>query len=352
MRMSMGFLSLTAVTAIAAVGCDADVDAVADLRVGYAHAASAESDEASKALPPVANMSVVGYRVSKGFHDDGLVHLTLLPRDGGGAAILDPKLYVEITATSNVPFPMNGQVSLGEVRKPQEKKPFKLGIALDGSGSMESADKEKLRVGATQRLIDAVATAYPGSTFRSDQFDTKVTKLGDFTTDVAAAKSAVTKVGAEGGTALHKSTAELIDAMAALPNEQFQPALLVLSDGMDNASEGVTGEQVVAKAKAANIPIYAVGLGGALDIPGLSFVGDLQGYAEGTGGVFTYVKSANDLASMFDKLAVSTTQGQIFADVKLTGGLFVPFSTITIKVDVHSGSQVASDSFDFIVPID
>jgi len=76
------------------------------------------------------------------------------------------------------------------------------------------------------------------------------------------------------------------------------------------------------------------------------------GDAEGTGGVFTYLKTSNDLVPMFQKLALGASKGQIFADVNLKGGVFVPFSTITIKIDVHSGSKVVSDSIDFIVPID
>jgi hypothetical protein len=246
---------------------------------------------------------------------------------------------------------MNAEVKVGEIRKPVAQKPFKFGIALDGSGSMDSADHDKVRVKAVQGFIDTVGKDFPGSMFRSDQFDTKVKTLGDFTSDLTLAKSAIDKVSAEGGTALHKSTAELIDGLAKLPDDRYQPALLVLSDGMDNSSDGVTSDQVIAKAKAAHIPIYAVGLGGGLDVPGLSFVGDLQTYAEGTGGVFTYLKTSNDLVPMFQKLALGASKGQIFADLKITGGVFVPFSTITIKIDVHAGSKVVSDSIDFIVPI-
>ena len=140
--------------------------------------------------------------------------------------------------------------------------------------------------------------------------------------------------------------------MAASPDAAFQPALLVLSDGADNASDGVTADDVINKAKAAHIPIFGVGLGGALDVPGLSFVGDLQRYADETGGVFTYLKSADDLGARFEKLALGASKGRILADVHLTGGVFVPFSTITIKVEVHAGSKVATDSFDFIVPVE
>lgn len=337
---------------VAVFGCNADVSGIADLKLGSAHATTAANDDASKSLSAASSLSVLGYQVSKDFHHDGLVHVTLLPQDEQGNAILDQKLFVEITATCNVPFPMNAEVKVGEIRKPVAQKPFKFGIALDGSGSMDSSDHDKIRVKAVQGFIETVGKSFPGSMFRSDQFDTKVKTLGDFTADLAAAESSVSNVSAEGGTALHKSTAQLIDGMAKLPDDRYQPALLVLSDGMDNSSEGVTSEQVIAKAKAAHIPIYAVGLGGGLDVPGLSFVGDLQTYAEGTGGVFTYLKSSNDLVPMFQKLALGASKGQIFADVKITGGVFVPFSTITIKIDVHSGSKVVTDSIDFIVPID
>ena len=352
MRSTIGFLGLASLLTLATFGCNADVSAVADIKLGEAHAASAVNDDASKTLAPAASLAVLGYQVSKSFHDDGLVHLTLLPQDDKGDAILDEKLFVEITATCNVPFPMNAAVKVGEIRKPVAQKPFKFGIALDGSGSMDSSDHDKVRVKAVQGFIETVGKSFPGSMFRSDQFDTKIKTLGDFTADLQSAESAVVTVSADGGTALHKSTAELIDGMAKLPDDRYQPALLVLSDGMDNASDGVTSDQVIAKAKAAHIPIYAVGLGGGLDVPGLSFVGDLQTYAEGTGGVFTYLKTSNDLVPMFQKLALGASKGQIFADVNLKGGVFVPFSTITIKIDVHSGSKVVSDSIDFIVPID
>jgi hypothetical protein len=351
MRTSIGFLGLAFVLGLATVGCEADVNGALDVKLGQAHAASAANDEASKALPPVSSLAVLGYQVSKNFHSDGLVRITLLPVDDKGGAILDDKIFVEIDATCNVPFPMNASVKIGEIRKPIDKKPFKFGIALDGSGSMDSADKDKLRVKATQGFIDVIGKNFQGSMFRADQFDTKVTKFFDFTADMEAAKAGVAKVSANGGTALHKSTAELIDAMSQLPDDKYQPALLVLSDGMDNSSEGVTREQVIAKAKEKKIQLYAVGLGGGLDVPGLSFVGDLQAYAQETGGVFTFVKNASDLDPMFQKLANGATKGQVFTDISLKGGTFIPFSTITIKFSVHAGGKVMQDSIEFIVPV-
>jgi hypothetical protein len=80
-------------------------------------------------------------------------------------------------------------------------------------------------------------------------------------------------------------------------------------------------------------------------------VGDLQEYAHATGGLFVHVGAANRLERAFENLALGTAEGRILLDVRLTGGVYLPFSTCTVELDVHAGGQAATTSFDLVMPM-
>ncbi len=323
------------------------------LNPGFASGSSASSDAASQKLPAAARLSVVGYRVAKNFHTDGTIQIAFLPLDAQGKAILDTNVYVSFEAKCSVPFPIEGSVRVGPARQPAARLPFQLAVDIDSSGSMGSSDKERLRVKAAGQFIDLVARDYAKSEFAVFEFESKVTLLQDFTPDTAVAKAAVARVKEKGATALHLSAVQALDLLAKQKKPGFQQALLVLTDGGDNSSKGTTAADVISKAKQNGVPIYAVSLGGAVDIPGLGFVSDLQDYAAQTGGLFAYAKGADQLLRTFESMATVASKGNQVAEVKLKGlgGVFIPFSTMTLTIKVRSGGKELSDTLEFIVPM-
>lgn len=350
---------LTCLPALAALllpvsGCifsaSADGTVEAEIEIGTLHAVSAESDDASRSLPPVESLHLLGYSVSNSFHDDGAIRLGLLALDANGEAILHNDLYLEAQVTCDVSFSMGGSIRVDATHEPNPGKPFQMAIDLDGSGSMDSSDPQDRRIPASQGLIRVVEDSFPGSTFAAWEFNDDVVQLIDFTADTTAVSSAVTRVGSEGSTRLHESVQQILDGFAAAPQPDAQPAILLLSDGMDTASD-VGRDDVIAYANQLGVPIYAVGLGGALDIPGLDFLGDLQVYAHDTGGMFTYIDHAGSLEQAFENMALGISRGYQEVTLVLDGGFYLPFSTCEVDVLARAGEQERHASFEFVVPL-
>ncbi|MBW2459467.1 MAG: VWA domain-containing protein [Deltaproteobacteria bacterium] len=319
------------------------------IEIGTLAVTSAASDEASKGLPPIGSLHLLGYSVSSDFHGDGAISLGMLALDINGEAILDADIYLEADVTCDVSFPMGGSIQIGTAHQPNQGQPFQMAIDLDGSGSMGGSDPQDRRIPASQGLIDEINESFPGSTFSAWEFNDDVNLLIDFTTDTNAVKSAVTGVGSDGSTRLHDSVQQILQGFAANPNPATQPAILLLSDGMDTASDADRGA-VISQAQALGVPIYAVGLGGALDIPGLNFVDDLQVYAHDTGGMFTYIDHAGALEQAFENMALGIANGYQEITLVLAGGFYLPFSTCSVTLEARAGESQGYASFEFVVP--
>ena len=336
------------------IGVSGKAKVKTDIKIGSGSAKSAVKNE-SGSLTAIADLRILGYKVSPDFHKTGKVELSLVPLDADGNAILDPKLYFELNAKSNVKWPMECSIKVGEIIKPKENVPFAFAIDIDASGSMKSSDKDRLRVSAAKEFIKSIQSSFSGSIFSIHQFTSKkgaVKDIVSFTDDVNKLNEGIDTVIADGATPLHDSVYEVLDKVIAKKSSKYQPAVLILSDGADTASKKANVKKVVEKAKGAGIPLYAITLGGSPDFPLLDFTKDLQAYASGTGGAFTHASDAKNLNRAFENIAIGTTKGQIYATItiKATGGIFIPFTTITIKMKVHSGGKNKDASIDFIIP--
>ncbi len=360
MKAFASVLAAACVLAVATVGCTGDVVAdptsiigkgAIDLPdLGVAEATTGADDSASLALAAIRSFDIVGTRVSRSFHSDGIVSIVAVPRDVTDKPLLDTRIFLKVTARASVPFPMSAQVRVAGTKTPAPQ-PFQMAVSIDSSGSMSSSDPGRVRVPAANGFVDLVSARFSGSEFAVWDFDTEVRALAPFSPDPASAKAATAQVREAGSTALHKGAMAALDALVLARKPGWQQGLLVLTDGMDNSSEPVTAKDVIAKAKGAQIPIYTLGLGGALDIPGLSFVGDIQEYAAETGGTFAYARDASRLTRAFDLMAASATSGSVEVEVDLSGGTYVPFSTVTIEVEARAGGASAKDSFELVVPL-
>jgi hypothetical protein len=346
--LTVAVLTASALTALS--GCTAELQGEAKLpELGRAEASSGDP-ASSDALPEIASFSLLGTRVSSAFHRDGIVHIYGIAKDAKGAVILDGGVHVKTTVTANLPFPLKASVKVAGVQKPRSTSPFQMAVSLDSSGSMSSSDKNRSRVGAAKGFVNVVNTRFPGSEFGVWDFDDEVREQTSFTNNLDLINAAIDKAKEGGGTAMHKASMMALNALEQKKKPELQQGLLVLSDGMDNASDGVTANDVIQKAKANSVPIYALALGGALDIPGLNFVTDLQRYAAETNGVFAYAKDAASLQRSFENIATGASQGFTDIEINLSGGTYVAFMTINIEFEVRSGKKVAKDSFEFIVP--
>ena len=78
----------------------------------------------------------------------------------------------------------------------------------------------------------------------------------------------------------------------------------------------------------------------------------MQQYAYETGGLFVHVRESNQLERSFENFALSAVEGELVLEVTLAGGLYLPFSTCSVNLDVHSGGAAARTSFDLVMPLD
>lgn len=329
----------------------ADAD-VPELNAGRITLTTAVDARANAALPPVRAVREIGYRVSSSFHRDGKVSFMFVPL-GTGRAILDGNVRVRFDVSSNVPFPIDGSASISAVRPVQDRRPTQVVIDLDGSGSMKGSDPQRSRVQAASRFVDALARSDARNEFAVLEFASRVNTRSSMGSTIAATQAAIAGVDAQGGTALFDSLIRSIDMLEAEGKPGYRRAILVLTDGKDTSSTA-TIEQVIARARRAKVTVYAMSLGGALDQPNLGFVGPMQTLTAQTRGIFVHVARAESLVARFEAMALAQTTGWVEAEVQLRGlgGVFVPFSTITVQMTVESGGATATPRpLQFVVPL-
>ena len=146
-----------------------------------------------------------------------------------------------------------------------------IALIFDRSGSMGG-----------QPIIDAKAAAvgllqllFTGDRAALVSFASTVTTDRPLTTDLASVSSAVNQLSASGNTALYDAVVVGSNLMTTVTGRK---GLVVLSDGEDTASTA-TLAQAIAAARAAGVPIFAIGFGSA-DTAVLSSL------AQQTGGIF------------------------------------------------------------------
>jgi VWFA-related protein len=169
---------------------------------------------------------------------------------------------------------------------------FSCAILLDTTGSMtEALPKVK---NAIRRLIDQFRD---GDWVAVYGFSTGLELLQDFSRDKAAAKAAVSRTRAEGGTAL-------FDALARVTAEIFgrkgKKAVVVFTDGDDNASV-LNVQAAIKRSQKMGVPLYTAAEGAALRQSAL-FNG-LKDLAQRTGGKTYAVKRLADTDAIFQDIS-------------------------------------------------
>ena len=138
-----------------------------------------------------------------------------------------------------------------------EDAPVTVGLLIDNSGSMHS----------NRELVLAAATAFVersnhrdevfGLTF-NESVQAALPRDMPFTNDAQVLRGALADaISTRGRTALYDAIADGIEYLSS--GQYERKVLVVVSDGGDNASE-TTFEEVLAKVRASNVVIHAVGL--------------------------------------------------------------------------------------------
>lgn len=145
--------------------------------------------------------------------------------------------------------------------------PARVLILLDASGSMGTDRVANARQAANQ-LLHALS---PEDEVAVAGFDSRYWGVVAFTRDRQAVRKGLDSIEAFGSTALHDALDK--GARDIATHGEGRRAVVVLTDGIDTASQK-TAEQVIARSRALDVPIYAVSVVSPLDDPGSkSFLG-------------------------------------------------------------------------------
>jgi Ca-activated chloride channel family protein len=187
--------------------------------------------------------------------------------------------------------------------------PARVLILFDASGSMGTDRVANARQAASQ-LLHALS---PEDEVAVAGFDSRYWGVVAFTRDRGAVRRGLDSITAFGSTALHDALDKAARDIAS--HGEGRRAVVVLTDGIDTSSQK-KADEVIARSRALDVPIYAVSVVSPLDDPGSkSFLGrkeageaasaseTLARYAELSGGAAFRVSNVAGLRIAADQIA-------------------------------------------------
>jgi len=136
----------------------------------------------------------------------------------------------------------------------REDIPISLGIVIDNSGSMR--DKRQRVEAAAIKLVKA---SNPQDEVFIVNFNDDAYLDVPFTNQLAKLEEGVARIDARGGTAMRDAISMSIDHLKQ-DGKKDKKVILVITDGNDTASTGVTLEKLVEKAHKSEVLIYGIGI--------------------------------------------------------------------------------------------
>jgi Ca-activated chloride channel family protein len=191
-------------------------------------------------------------------------------------------------------------------------------LLVDSTGSIAHDLPKMKKAGAT-----FLAGIRPEDTFGLFTFTNRVKTLYPFGHNTDEALNAFMKIEAGGRTAFYDSLAQLVLQMKPVRGRK---AIMLLTDGDDNASL-LPKNAAMTAAKKASIPIYPIAIGRACDNKVL--FKRLEDLALATGGLSLQARKADDLAKVFDKIAVDL-RGLYLMGYYMTGEVNTHFRSISV----------------------
>lgn len=181
----------------------------------------------------------------------------------------------------------------------REDIPVSLGIIVDNSGSM----REK-----RQKVETAVIQLVKASNKLDEVF---IVNFNDdayldvpFTNDIHKMEEGIARIDSKGGTAMRDAVSMSIDYLKA-QGKKDKKVLLIVTDGNDTTSMGITLEKLVEKAhKNTDVLIYAIGILGEEDKREAGKAKRaLDTLAKASGGFTLYPKDIGEVESMAQQVA-------------------------------------------------
>jgi Ca-activated chloride channel family protein len=178
--------------------------------------------------------------------------------------------------------------------------PISVGVLFDVSGSMSGEKIGKARK-ALERFIN---TSHPSDEYFLIGFNSRAQLLLDRTRDGDAVLQKLTLVQTKGNTALYDACYLGVERVTR--GTRQKKAMLIISDGQDNASRYNFGE-VRRLMKEADVTVYAVGImdgrdaGSITGMQGQAFLDELTSV---TGGKAFYPQTDVEMDEIFERIAL------------------------------------------------
>ncbi|MDB5218062.1 MAG: hypothetical protein JWO86_5989 [Myxococcaceae bacterium] len=332
-----------------------------------ATACTVKSDDQGEANARVNKVVVVGTSVTSALYASGDLGLTTIPQDAASQPVLDGKLNVDIRITS--PAEIATTVGTTECTVPdQNDKAVAIGMIIDDSGSMFSSDPNNMRKAASISFLgtlganDKVLLTDYGATgdhlrdllclsqlASGASEDTCSPPRAAFSADKAALVKAAERIDASGGTPLFESCVEMMPLVDSV--KDGRRGVLLLSDGEPNSD--TKRDECHAAAKAAQIPVFTVGLGpaaeGAIDADPAA-VKVLRELATDTGGSYASANDAAQLDSLFRSVGTALARGSCKTTATLADAATKIQPGMKVSGEVTIGSNGAKATFEFVAP--
>jgi Ca-activated chloride channel family protein len=176
--------------------------------------------------------------------------------------------------------------------------PLRLGILVDTSNSI----RERFRF-IQEAAIDFIKSVVrPQDAALVMSFDTSAQLVSDLSSDPGKLSNLILELRPGGGTSLYDAIYHACKDKLGVeqPRHKFRRAMIVLSDGDDNASD-MSRDQALEAAQKADVIIYTI----STNITRLETEGDrvLKYLAAETGGVAFFPFKVEDLAQSFENIA-------------------------------------------------
>jgi hypothetical protein len=309
----------------------------------------------------VAEVVVVGTNVTSGIHVTGELGVTTLPKDANKLAVLGKGLKVSMHISS--PTPMDVDVLDTECTEPDASaKGISIGVILDDSGSMGSSDPKRMRKDATVSFLNTLGaddrvllTDYGKS--GNDLRDLLCVSEGGakctppeakFSSDKAALIKATELIANGGGTPLYESCVQMTPLVDT--QKGVRRGMLLLSDGRPNSES--KRQACHDAAKAAQIPVFTVGLGPAAEGDARvdpRAVKVLRELSTETGGSYASANDPAQLDGLFQNMGAALAKGSCRTSAKVRGfDKLEPGSKVTGEITI--GNKGARSTFEFVTP--
>lgn len=223
-----------------------------------------------------------------------LVNVFVSVRDANG----EP----QVINTGKLQLLENGQpVSNQSIQGAGEVGPLTTMLLIDNSGSMNFVGKLDSAKAVAKEYLDQMR---PGDQAGVITFNTKVNVIQDVTSDRETLAKAIDSISARDDTAIYDALSTAVGILNPLPGRK---AIIVLTDGMDNAS-AVTPEEALGSIGFGGLSISTVGFGqmpeGETETDKYKGIDEsaLRAIADSAGGQYGYAEDKVHLSTLYDKM--------------------------------------------------